>query len=189
MKNPLVIIIGILVLAVMVIQISGQWKKEYTVPKPTNTYNINSNNGVACTDDAKQCPDGSYVGRTGPQCQFADCPNTPVITPQANGSLSGHIYIGPICPVESMPPNPNCLPNSATYAAHPIYVYTANRSTLLHTLIANRSGNFSVSLAPGRYLVDVTHSQVGSVSGVPTTITIVSGQAITVNINIDTGIR
>jgi len=32
--------------------------------------------GVACTMDAKQCPDGSYVGRTGPDCEFAPCPET-----------------------------------------------------------------------------------------------------------------
>lgn len=29
---------------------------------------------VACTQDAKQCPDGSYVSRTGPDCEFAPCP-------------------------------------------------------------------------------------------------------------------
>lgn len=29
---------------------------------------------VACTMDAMMCPDGSYVGRTGPQCEFAACP-------------------------------------------------------------------------------------------------------------------
>ena len=29
---------------------------------------------TACTMEAKMCPDGSYVGRTGPQCQFAPCP-------------------------------------------------------------------------------------------------------------------
>lgn len=29
---------------------------------------------VACTMDAKQCPDGSYVGRIGPDCRFAPCP-------------------------------------------------------------------------------------------------------------------
>lgn len=28
---------------------------------------------LACTADAKQCPDGSYVGRTGPKCEFI-CP-------------------------------------------------------------------------------------------------------------------
>ncbi|MCX6791304.1 MAG: hypothetical protein NTV62_03930, partial [Candidatus Gribaldobacteria bacterium] len=33
----------------------------------------NSNN---CTADAKQCPDGSYVGRTGSKCEFTACPTT-----------------------------------------------------------------------------------------------------------------
>ena len=31
--------------------------------------------GVACTADAKMCPDGSYVGRVGPRCEFAPCPS------------------------------------------------------------------------------------------------------------------
>lgn len=30
--------------------------------------------GVMCTMDAKQCPDGSFVSRTGPKCEFAPCP-------------------------------------------------------------------------------------------------------------------
>src|SRR3989338_8801205 len=29
---------------------------------------------VFCTQEAKQCPDGSYVGRTGPKCEFNPCP-------------------------------------------------------------------------------------------------------------------
>lgn len=29
---------------------------------------------VACTMDAKLCPDGSAVGRQGPNCEFAPCP-------------------------------------------------------------------------------------------------------------------
>ncbi len=28
----------------------------------------------ACTQEAKLCPDGSSVGRTGPNCEFAPCP-------------------------------------------------------------------------------------------------------------------
>lgn len=32
--------------------------------------------GVACTMDAKQCPDGSYVGRIAPDCAFAPCPTS-----------------------------------------------------------------------------------------------------------------
>jgi hypothetical protein len=30
--------------------------------------------GIACTMDAKICPDGSGVGRSGPNCEFAPCP-------------------------------------------------------------------------------------------------------------------
>jgi hypothetical protein len=30
--------------------------------------------GPNCTTEAKICPDGSGVGRTGPNCEFAPCP-------------------------------------------------------------------------------------------------------------------
>jgi uncharacterized repeat protein (TIGR01451 family) len=30
---------------------------------------------TTCTQEAKICPDGSSVGRTGPNCEFAPCPN------------------------------------------------------------------------------------------------------------------
>ena len=32
------------------------------------------NRQVVCTQEAKQCSDGSYVGRTGPKCEFEKCP-------------------------------------------------------------------------------------------------------------------
>jgi len=38
------------------------------------TDNPNEAEPVFCTMDAMQCPDGSYVGRTGPNCEFV-CPN------------------------------------------------------------------------------------------------------------------
>ncbi len=49
--------------------------------KNTNVVNVNvtsnqNTNTVACTMEAKQCPDGSYVGRSGPNCEFSDCPVT-----------------------------------------------------------------------------------------------------------------
>ncbi len=52
---------------------------------------------VACTAEAKICPDGSTVGRQGPQCEFALCPevqnqsevtNDPVQTPVQNDLIS-----------------------------------------------------------------------------------------------------
>lgn len=39
-------------------------------------YVKNKNAGIACTMEAKLCPDGSYVGRTGPKCEFQACPST-----------------------------------------------------------------------------------------------------------------
>lgn len=40
----------------------------------------------ACTMEAKLCPDGTAVGRTGPNCEFAECP--------ANGPLTLEARIG-----------------------------------------------------------------------------------------------
>lgn len=32
---------------------------------------------IFCTQEALICPDGSYVGKTGPKCEFKACPNQP----------------------------------------------------------------------------------------------------------------
>lgn len=48
---------------------------------------------VACTMEAKQCPDGSYVGRQGPNCEFAACPASTSTTPvmPVRKTLSGTV--------------------------------------------------------------------------------------------------
>lgn len=49
---------------------------------------------VACPQDAKICPDGTTVGRTGPACEFAPCPSEasceggPCPTPQTQPVLT-----------------------------------------------------------------------------------------------------
>ena len=40
----------------------------------------------ACTMEAKLCPDGSAVGRSGPNCEFAACPGAPVATSSTPGA-------------------------------------------------------------------------------------------------------
>jgi plastocyanin len=54
----------------------------------TNNQTPTTNNGVSptpnqvvCTQDAKQCPDGSYVSRIPPNCDFAACPSVPATPP------------------------------------------------------------------------------------------------------------
>lgn len=36
---------------------------------------VQTNQPNACTEEARLCPDGSSVGRVGPNCTFAPCPN------------------------------------------------------------------------------------------------------------------
>jgi len=51
---------------------------------------------VACTMEAKFCSDGSYVGRTGPDCNFALCPKEDLIqveTPRANEKVSSPLVV------------------------------------------------------------------------------------------------
>ncbi len=69
MKKPIlfVIVLGLAVLVYI------KFHKE-----PVNN---DGSNQVACTMEAKLCPDGSYVGRIGPKCEFKACP-----TSQGNNS-------------------------------------------------------------------------------------------------------
>ena len=57
------IIIAIVVLVLVVIVGFFVWPKFFNTHKP-----------IACTEEAKICPDGSAVGRIGPNCEFAKCP-------------------------------------------------------------------------------------------------------------------
>ncbi len=55
---------------------------------PWSTTSASKNtNIVACTQEAKLCPDGSYVGRTGRDCAFATCPSV-----NANMSINSSNY-------------------------------------------------------------------------------------------------
>ena len=54
----------------------------------------------ACTEEAKICPDGSAVGRTAPNCEFALCPDEQIMcTQDAKGCPDGSFVgrTGPNC--------------------------------------------------------------------------------------------
>ncbi|MEK6946090.1 MAG: IPT/TIG domain-containing protein [Nanoarchaeota archaeon] len=54
--------------------------------------------GKSCTRDAKQCPDGSYVGRTGPNCEFAECPTAGIAcTPEERTNQGCLAIYSPVC--------------------------------------------------------------------------------------------
>lgn len=71
---PIIILIGILVLAL----VGGVYFFKIKTPAQK-----------ACTMDAKICPDGSSVGKSGPNCEFSPCPSptpTKIISPEPTGS-------------------------------------------------------------------------------------------------------
>jgi hypothetical protein len=47
-----------------------------------------------CTEEAKICPDGSAVGRTGENCEFAPCPEKNSAEPILGGDRDEHGCIG-----------------------------------------------------------------------------------------------
>ncbi len=139
---------------------------------------------VACTADAKQCPDGSYVGRVGPSCEFAQCPAGVM------GTLTGTVIIGPLCPVE--PCNPPADP-SRYYADMRVNIAWRDTGVLARTVNVDSAGHFAVQLGAGDYQLQVTNAN-GQPYGLPGSnppkpFTITAGGTTVVNVDIDTGIR
>ncbi len=80
MSNKLLYtIIGIAVVIGLVAAITTRLTPVAEAPVATTTPTTtatSSDEGVVCTQDAMLCPDGTYVGRTGPNCEFV-CPDAP----------------------------------------------------------------------------------------------------------------
>jgi hypothetical protein len=78
MKN---ILIGIAVVILIIAGVMWYQSQRAVVIEPgtnattTVTTTATTTGPVACTMDAKACPDGSFVGRAGPKCEFTPCPN------------------------------------------------------------------------------------------------------------------
>lgn len=60
------------------------------------------NNPVACTQDAKICPDGSAVGRTGPNCEFVPCPQVNTAKCDYNDVSKSYLNQEPNCVINFM---------------------------------------------------------------------------------------
>jgi len=106
------------------------------------------------------------------------------------GILEGEISIGPICPVETDPPDPGCLPTAETYKAYPVAVWTADGGRKIIQINPAMDGSYKTDLEPGKYLtkLETNSGNIGS-SNLPVEVIIISDSVTTLNIDIDTGIR
>ena len=109
---------------------------------------------------------------------------------QEAGFLEGVISIGPICPVEPVPPEPRCMPTAETYKAYPVSVWTSNGIRKIVQLNPALDGSYKTELTPGNYLVKLGPTSNGfGGSNLPAEVTISSQNKTILNIDINTGIR
>jgi hypothetical protein len=106
------------------------------------------------------------------------------------GFLEGKVSIGPLCPVETDPPLPGCLPTAETYKAYPVTIWTSNEKRKVAQINPSLDGSYRVELAPGNYLIrlDKEQNSIGS-SNLPAEVSIISQDETKLDIEIDTGIR
>ncbi|MDR3642650.1 MAG: carboxypeptidase-like regulatory domain-containing protein [Candidatus Doudnabacteria bacterium] len=151
---------------------------------------------IDCTQEARQCPDGSYVSRSGPNCEFAACPSfhavptssapslPPPSLPAKTGGINGYVHTGPSCPVQKDPPDPNCADKPYVY----IEVAVIGPDGKQVQIQTDSYGKFSLPVLAGTYTVKVIQE-----SMLPRceekTVAVTGGKPSLVDISCDTGIR
>jgi hypothetical protein len=106
------------------------------------------------------------------------------------GYLEGVISIGPICPVERIPPDPACLPTAETYKAFPVSIFSSDGKKKITRLNPSLDGSYICELPSGNYkvILEKVQASVGG-SNLPVEISITALDKTLLNIDIDTGIR
>jgi len=107
------------------------------------------------------------------------------------GTLKGKISIGPLCPVETVPPRPECQPTAETYKAWQIAVWNQAKTQVIVDITPSLDGNYSIQLPVGKYIIDFKTPKTYTIGGnnLPKQITISRGFTTQLDVTIDTGIR
>ena len=108
------------------------------------------------------------------------------------GLLQGSVSIGPIWPVET-PGQTQPVPPEV-FSTRKILIYDASGNNLVHEVSIYQidqtaNGYYAVQLETGTYTVDTNTMGIGGAGNLPKQITISPGETVTLNIDIDTGIR
>ena len=181
MKKVGIILVAVVVAGVVVVgAVAFVWQKEQKDQQP-----------IACTLEAKICPDGSAVGRTGPSCEFALCPplndgdGGEGILPY-NSGVRGAVLLGPICPVMQNPPDPQCA--DKPYQTAIIVFRASNTTNAFASTQSGEDGRFEISLPPGDYVLRPAGKNPFPYCS-EQTVTVEPDAYTETNISCDTGIR
>ena len=108
--------------------------------------------------------------------------------PKEYGVLEGQVTIGPLQPAQQVGQEAP-TPAPEVYAAREIVVYKKNGVTEFTRLKIGETGIYRGELPVGVYVIDINHLGIDSAEGLPRQIEIQANSAITLDIDIDTGIR
>jgi len=114
------------------------------------------------------------------------------------GTIQGKVTIGPLCPVEpcNLPPEEI----AQVYLARKVIIYEQATKIKVTERILNEDGEYSISLKPGGYIVDISDAKGDELpldlakrprlgNAIPREVELKAGEKVVVDFDIDTGIR
>jgi hypothetical protein len=106
--------------------------------------------------------------------------------------LQGAVTIGPITPVEQPGQCPPVSPE--VFSSRHLIIYDASGKKLVREVYFTQigqtaSGYYTAQIAPGTYTIDINHAGIDRADGLPQKITVSADETVTIDVNIDTGIR
>jgi hypothetical protein len=106
--------------------------------------------------------------------------------------LQGAVTIGPLSPVEQPGINPPVPPE--VFSSRYLIIYDQSGKNLVREVYFTQigqtaTGYYTAQIAPGTYVIDINHSGIDRAAGLPVTITVIADETVTIDVDIDTGIR
>ena len=106
--------------------------------------------------------------------------------------LQGAVIIGPISPLEipgiSQPVPPK------VFSSRYLIIYDESGERIVRQVYFTQIGRsamgyYTAQIAPGTYVIDINRSGMDTAEGLPVTIDVIVDETVTIDVNIDTGIR
>ena len=106
--------------------------------------------------------------------------------------LQGAVTIGPVFPVEI--PGDTRPVSPEVFSSRKLMIYDESGNKLIREVYFTQigqtdTGYYTAQIAPGTYTIDINRLGIDRADGLPKKITVSADETVTIDVNIDTGIR